>query len=89
MPHSRRTRADWQGLVDSHHKSGLSARAFCDQHGVGYASFCQWRQRLSAPARAEEPAFISLNRVAAPPSTPWDLEVELGNGVVLRLRRGS
>jgi len=37
----------WQELIHNQQQSGLSARAFCEQRYIGYASFCNWRKRLS------------------------------------------
>ncbi|WP_446719059.1 IS66 family insertion sequence element accessory protein TnpA, partial [Halomonas sp. FME65] len=42
-----RTPDQWQALVNQQRDSGLSARQFCEQENIGYASFCNWRKRLS------------------------------------------
>lgn len=42
-----RTTEQWQVLVDQQRDSGLSAPQFCKQENIGYASFCNWRKRLS------------------------------------------
>jgi hypothetical protein len=45
-----RTPEQWQALVDQQRVSGLSAPQFCKQENIGYASFCNWRKRLSDPS---------------------------------------
>ena len=57
----RRTPEQWQGLVDQQRDSGLSAMQFCKQKGIGYASFCNWRKRLS-----DEPVGDSDHRILEP-----------------------
>jgi len=42
-----RTPEQWQVLVEQQRDSGLSAMQFCKQETIGYASFCNWRKRLS------------------------------------------
>lgn len=45
-----RTEEQWRALIDQQRNSGLSASKFCKQENIGYASFCNWRKRLSDPA---------------------------------------
>jgi hypothetical protein len=94
----RRSRDEWAGVLERFRASGLSARAFCTHEGLGYASFCAWRRKLaeglpmptttSTPSAPPETAFIDLGPMAAPAGKAWAVELELGGGVVVRLRRG-
>ena len=91
----RRTRAEWQSLVTRAAASPLATAAFCAAEGISTTSFYLWRKRLQgdAPARMEAPAsgaFLDLGVLApgAERGGPWDLELDLGAGVTLRLRRG-
>ena len=90
---ARRSRARWQGLIERAAHSPLSDTEFCNTEGVSTASFYSWRKRLEAlppgGAAAEDATFLELGVLggeAAGPS-PWDIELELGAGMVLRLRR--
>ena len=61
-----RTPEQWQALVDQQRVSGLSAPQFCKQEKIGYASFCNWRKRLSDPSTDEssgpgEADFLDLS----------------------------
>ena len=61
-----RTPEQWQALVDQQRVSGLSAPQFCKQENIGYASFCNWRKRLSDPstddsAGSGEASFLDLS----------------------------
>jgi len=41
-------------LSDQHsYRDRLSAMQFCKQDHIGYASFCNWRKRLSDPSTDE------------------------------------
>ena len=70
-------------------ESGLSGDGFCEAEGIGRSAFWRWRRRLAEADTAcgdggGEPMFVEL---ADAPPAPWDVELELGAGVVLRLRR--
>ena len=86
-----RTSAQWQALVDQHHASGLSAVQFCKEQSVGYASFCNWRKRLSEnqveeSSTSNDTGFLDLTSLMSQSSEPgWNIVLSLGNGVELRL----
>ena len=91
----RRSAEQWQALIEQWQQSGQSAKAFCREHDLGYASFCQWRKRLASanePTRssgqgAQEPAFVDLASLASSGAGGWDIVLSLGDGVELRLSR--
>lgn len=89
----RRTAEQWQALVTQWQQSDQSAKDFCTEQHLGYASFCQWRKRLSqnnesmvtsGPATPEA-SFIDLTAMAQPPSKGWHIVLSLGSGVELSL----
>jgi putative transposase len=87
----RRTPSQWQTLVEQWQQSDQSARQFCEEQSLGYASFCQWRKRLiknnpaaSSPQEPETP-FIDLASLASAPNGRWHIVLSLGNGVELKL----
>lgn len=91
----RRTPEQWQQVVKEWQQSGQSARIFCAEQSIGYASFCQWRKRLSAPETLNErepasaPSFVDLGALGdRKESGSWDVVLSLGNGVELRLSQG-
>jgi transposase-like protein len=90
----RRSAEQWQALVEQWQQSGQSAKDFCREHGLGYASFCQWRKRLAgaeaasgAGERSQEPAFVDLASLASSGGGGWDIVLSLGDGLELRLSR--
>ncbi len=90
---TRRTPEQWRALIDQQRDSGLSAMQFCKQQNIGYASFCNWRKRLSYQPLSEvsdsgEAGFLDLSSLmgASPSSgSGWNIVLSLGNGVELRL----
>lgn len=63
---ARRDRAWWEQAVARLQASGMSAAAFAQQEGIGYATLRRWRGRLKAntsagpqPAR-QAPKFVAL-----------------------------
>ena len=86
-----RTSAQWQALIDQQQASGLSAAQFCKQQDIGYASFCNWRKRLSdhqadESSTTNDTGFLDLSSLMGQSSEPgWNIVLSLGNGVELRL----
>lgn len=96
--HARRSHAKWQALVAPAGRSGLSTEALCRAEGISTASLYSWRKRLAseqtpAVARAATDSagrFIDLGALStgAPcDAGRWDIELQLGAEIVLRLRR--
>ena len=90
----RRTAEQWQSLIDEQRASALSAPKFCEQHNVGYASFCSWRNRLALSSITEvtddptqtEPNFVAVDPIPIQAANPqWVVELQLGSDVVLRI----
>lgn len=91
-----RTPEQWQVLVDQQRDSGLAATQFCKKHSIGYASFCNWRKRLSdhpvgEASASDETGFLDLSSLmSATSSGPgWNIVLSLGNGVELRLSQNG
>ena len=86
----RRTANEWQQLVSQFERSGQSRRAFCSSQGLSLSTFDLWRRKLrGTPARREESGesmFVEVAQVEPTRSLSWDVELELGGGVVLRVR---
>ena len=94
---TRRSHAQWQRLLERAAQSPLSIEAFCRAEDVSTASFYSWRKRLAAVTSgasvaeptAEDGMFLDLGVLGTEvgDSARWDIELELGAGMVLRLRR--
>lgn len=95
----RRSRAQWQRLMLDYEASGQSQQVFCREHGLALSTFARWRQILGAPVAggpAAEPQRL-FTELRVPVSSgapaggtpPWEVELALGAGVVLRMRRGE
>jgi hypothetical protein len=88
-----RSPEQWQSLVDQFEQSDLSQRAFCQQKRLAYGTFSRWRRRLLARnAESDEqsnPAFVELlgSGTQGNHNSGWDVELQLGEGITLRLRR--
>ena len=68
-------------LLAAFDRSGLSALAFARQQGIGYTTFCGWRQRR-AKAKAL-PAFVEVE--VPGPAAAVELLIEVGAHARLRL----
>lgn len=88
--HQRRSREEWQRLIAEQRQSGLSQQAFCRDHGLVLATFCNWKRRLAETDFADTPDKSDWLELPASLSQTtvrhWDIELDLGNGICLRLR---
>ena len=88
----RRTAAQWRSLITEQADSGLGQAVFCKRKRLSLGTFSLWKRRLSEPgvlaaAQSEDQAtWIDLGQLASSRSG-WVIELVLGDGVCLRLRR--
>ena len=86
----RRSPEEWRAIMSRFERSGQSYREFCMAEDLAPSTFSWWRRKLgrSGPngVTVDTALFVELtgDRPAAP---AWDAELELGGGVVLRVRR--
>jgi hypothetical protein len=74
-------------LVEEEH-SVLNLSGFCQSRGLSPASFRNRQRRLAETDLAEtEPAepWVELGRVVSPELAGWDIELDPGHSVCLRL----
>ena len=85
--HQRRPRSEWQAIIESFSRSGLSGAQFCKTQDIQYAAFCKWRQQL-LPQAKPAPSFIDLTTLPTDScDTRWRITLKLGNGVELLLNQ--
>ena len=89
----RRSPAQWRALFTQFEQSEQTREQFCSEQDVPLSSFDRWRTKLrKAPSTqamiSKEPVFVELTAdTPSPPELAWDVELQLGAGVFLRLRR--
>jgi transposase-like protein len=89
----RRSREQWQALVARFEESGQTLEQFCAEMDIGMSTLRRWCSRFrQRPAQSvpRTPVFVELpaeqkNGGSSAPS--WEVELQLGAEVVLRLRR--
>jgi hypothetical protein len=88
-----RTQEQWKALLEEFNTSGLTRAAFCKKHRIATSSLYRWQQLFE---HASDTDFIDVTEplANAPGLHPapvrdndWQVELELGGGLVLRLRR--
>ncbi len=99
----RRNASEWRALMRGFSQGGETRTQFCRRHGVALSTFDWWRRRLrseptpravanTTPPQEAGVLFVELTREQQPVaavSAGWDVELELGRGVFVRLRRGA
>jgi transposase-like protein len=89
----RRSPEQWRELFARFEQSGQSREQFCTAHDLGVSTFGRWRQRLRRERRVSAAAggdalFVELaQETSARAAPPWEVELQLGAGVILRLRQ--
>lgn len=90
---TRRTADQWRTLIAEQSDSGMSQEAFCKHKRLALSTFANWKRRLAfepvlEDERAPDPSpWIDLGGLGATERSGWDMELDLGGGVCLRLRR--
>ncbi len=82
-----RGEAEWRRLMTDFEGWVGTQSSFCESRGVSLKTFQNWRRRLGLVTRnggAGRGGFVEL-AVSSDPG--WDVELSLGDGVVLRVRR--
>lgn len=85
----KRSAQQWQAVMAQYARSGLSQEAFCVREGLAPSTFASWRARLRREngQRDAGAAFLEMLAPAAMASpASFDIELDLGRGVVLRMR---
>lgn len=94
MTIKRRTREQWQRLVDKQAESELSVSEFCAQHQLTVSNFYQWRKKLGedSPSFTQQDNWLAFDMPASGTQragSTWEIELTLPGGVVLRMNRAA
>ncbi len=88
-----RTPDQWQSVFDRFEQSGQTRDQFCHGQGISLSSFSRWRTKLqkqtpAKPTPSDSALFTELTSAVQPAESPaWDIELQLGADVLIRLRR--
>ena len=81
----RRSRDEWQQRINEQAGSDMTQAAFCQTRALSLAGFQNVRRRLVAQVPAEP--WVELGALSEAGGSGWDIELTLGDGICLRLRR--
>ena len=88
-----RTHRQWKALLNEFNDSGLTRSAFCKKHRIATSSLYRWQQIFAEQSGASDFIDVTQPLSSTTPPTPaptpdndWHVELELGAGIVLRLR---
>ena len=82
----KRSETDWQELIKRQRESGLTIGGFCDREGLTRSMFYKWQRQFRGVkgTKKMKPRFIELEERSR--SSGWRMELDLGSGIVLRVR---
>jgi hypothetical protein len=93
----RRSETTWRELFSRQAASGMTASEFCRREGINKNVFQRWRVALlgngvraavgPVAVRAQPSSFIDLGALSQP-SSRWEVQLDLGQGMVLSVARG-
>ena len=88
-----RSRGQWKALLEEFNTSELTKSAFCKKHRIATSSLYRWQQLFAEHVGVTDFVDVTqpLSSTPLPPPAPsgdndWQVELELGAGIVLRLR---
>ena len=87
-----RTADQWRKIVEAFQCSPLTRTEFCKQHGIAASGLYNWQRKFEQQGiqeRSDGNAFVQIRPPvgsAEKPNQTWDVELELGQGRVLRVR---
>lgn len=93
MKQIRRTKAQWQHLIDSYQHSQLTVNAFCAQQDISPATFYLWRKKLLSRVKPtpltdqSSPWLVVDMPKEQRQEDRWQMELCLPGGAVLRFGR--
>lgn len=88
-----RSKAQWKTLLEEFNNSGLTKSAFCKKHRIATSSLYRWQQLFAEHVAPTD--FIDVTQPLSSTAAPalahahdndWQVELELGAGIILRLR---
>jgi transposase-like protein len=91
----RRGQEEWHDIIARFEQSGQTRDRFCTEHNLGLSTFSRWRHQLRRAGASTSPSNSEASFIELEPPAPanlsqtWDVELELGAGMVLRLRRSG
>ena len=83
----RRSRAQWQELINKQPGSGLTISDYCAEHKITVSGFYQWRKKLGSNSEVKSAPsdWLSVSDPAPPSEEKWQIELALPGGVILRM----
>lgn len=87
MTKVRRTKEQWQQLVEGQADSGQSISDYCAYHGITVSGFYQWRKKLQGAevVQGQPGDWLPFTSSQGNESDNWQIELALPGGVVLRM----
>lgn len=85
-----RTDEQWEAIEKAWQLSGQTQTAFCKDHQIAVGTFHNWRhrkRRKSSELSSNEFVSVTPTSIAPTASAAFSIELELSDGLVLRIQR--
>lgn len=90
MPKTRRsylTESEKQAIVRDYNRSGLSVRAYCLKKKLAQGNLWRWLKKQEKEKSASLLEVLPNKKKEAPPVSICEVELEIAEGLILRVRR--
>jgi putative transposase len=92
---TRRTKQEWQAIFADQEISGLTTAQYCKKHDLVLSTFYSWQKKMCNLPQAQltddfievPAAHFDVQNTFQASASHWDVELDLGNGVCLRIRQ--
>jgi hypothetical protein len=81
-------RQRWRERIQAWEQSGLTQKAFCEQHHLGLASLQRWRRLLKMEQASSSPAPVAFLPVSVKEMRPWNLTVVVNDTLRIEIAAG-
>jgi len=85
---NRRSAKQWHAILSRFDKSSLTPADFCRQQNLSLPAFHRWQRKRLADAGTSSFVELQPPTALAKLEIPWTLELDLPDGLNLRIRSG-
>lgn len=85
---THRSESEWREIYEEHVSKGITISSFCKSKGIALSSYLKWYRQFSG-INNKSLKFKELlkERVPAESNSKTEIELALGDGIVLRIVR--
>ena len=88
MKQREERRKAWQAHVQRQQGSGKTRREYCEENGLSYWSFLDWKKKLDKEEDADHPLVKIRSKAPDVLANETGIDLTLRNGITLHVKEG-